>query len=118
MIDPSSRYFHCTDRERAIFEAGIKLGAIFHQYTGMPVNESNKADVEKTIENSVKLQPFVKNIRVKIRLNGKGKTSFNYQSLSGEMLDVQLTIGYNNQEAKARMQYMQDLNYPLMYLEE
>ena len=28
MNDPASKYFKCTDRERAIFEAGIKLGAI------------------------------------------------------------------------------------------
>ena len=39
-------------------------------------------------------------------------------SLSGDMLDVRLTIKYRDQEVHARMQYMQDLNYPLMYLEE
>ena len=39
-------------------------------------------------------------------------------SLSGDMLDVRLTIKYRDQEVNARMQYMQDLNYPLMYLEE
>ncbi|WP_337860617.1 dihydroneopterin aldolase family protein [Ferroplasma sp.] len=118
MIDPSKKYFHCTDRERAIFEAGIKLGAIFHQYTGMPINESNKEDIEKTIEKSVKLQPFVNNIRVKISMKGQNGTSFNYNSLSGEMLDVELAVSYNGQEVKARMQYLQALNYPLMYLEE
>ncbi len=118
MRDPSSRYFHCTDRERAIFESGIKLGAIFHQFTGVPINESNKEDIENTIKNSIKLQPFVKSISVKINIEGHGNTSFQYVSLSGDMLDVRLTIKYNDQEVNARMQYMQDLDYPLMYLEE
>ncbi|MCI2413518.1 MAG: dihydroneopterin aldolase, partial [Cuniculiplasma sp.] len=34
MVDEAASYFHCTDRERAIFEAGIKLGSIYHQYVG------------------------------------------------------------------------------------
>jgi len=118
MEDPSKKYFHSTDRERAIFEAGIKLGAIFHQFTGVPVNESNRTDLENIIKNSIKLQPFVKSISVKINIEGHGSTSFRYLSLSGDMLDVTLTIKYNDQEVNARMQYMQDLNYPLMYLEE
>jgi len=118
MIDPARKYFHCTDRERAIFESGIKLGAIFHQYTGVPINESNREDIEKTIEKSVMLQPFVKSVSVSINIDGHGNTSFRYMSLSGDMLDVRLTIKYKDQEVNARMQYMQDLDYPLMYLEE
>jgi hypothetical protein len=118
MEDPSKKYFRCTDRERAIFESGIKLGAIFHQFTGVPVNESNRAALENIIENSIKLQPFVKSISVKINIEGQGSTSFKYVSLSGDMMDVSLTIKYNDQEVNARMQYMHDLNYPLMYLEE
>jgi hypothetical protein len=118
MIDPASKYFHCTDRERAIFEAGIKLGAVFHQYTGVPINESNREDIVRAIEKSVKLQPFVKSISVRVNIDGHDNTSFRYTSLSGEMLDIRLTIQYNDQEVRARMQYMEDLNYPLMYLEE
>lgn len=118
MNDPSRKYFNCTDRERAIFESGIKLGAIFHQFIGVPVNDSNRKDMENAIEKSIKLQPFVENISVKINIEGQRNTSFQYVSLSGDMLDVRLAIRYNDQEVKARMQYMQDLNYPLMYLEE
>ncbi len=117
MLDPARKYFHCTDRERSIFEAGIKLGGIFHQYTGVPVNEDNKEDISRAIEKSVSVQPFVKQISVNINIGGKG-TSFQYTSLSGEMMDVRLTIEYNGQLVRARMHYVQDLNYPLMYLEE
>nr|WP_277770666.1 dihydroneopterin aldolase family protein [Thermoplasma acidophilum] len=30
MKDPASHYFKCTPRERAVFEAGIKLGTVYH----------------------------------------------------------------------------------------
>lgn len=30
--------FACTERERALFEAGIKMGTIYHQFVGTPVN--------------------------------------------------------------------------------
>ena len=117
MLDPARKYFQCTDRERAIFEAGIKLGGIFHQYTGVPVNESNVTDIERVIEKSVLIQPFVKHVSVEIDI-GNRSTSFQYTSLSGEMMDVRLTVEYNGQMVNARMHYVQDLNYPLMYLEE
>lgn len=115
-MDPANKYFHCTDRERAIFEAGIKLGAIFHQYTGIPVNKDNVNTVKKAIEDSTRIQPFVENIDVNINIDNN--SSFNYLSLNCKMLDVKLTIKYKNQEVKARMMYIEELNYPLMYLEE
>src|SRR2546428_802472 len=34
--DPTRKYFAGTDRDRAAFEAGIKLGSIVHQYVGTP----------------------------------------------------------------------------------
>ncbi|WMT51102.1 MAG: dihydroneopterin aldolase family protein [Ferroplasma sp.] len=117
MLDPARKYFHCTDRERAIFEAGIKLGGIFHQYIGVPVNEGNIKEISRAIEKSVSVQPFVKHVSVEINLGGQS-TSFQYTSLSGEMMDVRLTVEYNGQVVRAGMHYVQDLNYPLMYLEE
>ena len=35
-----------------------------------------------------------------------------------KLRDGRVTIKYRDQEVNARMQYMQDQNYPLMYLEE
>ena len=115
-MDPAAKYFHCTDRERAIFEAGIKLGAIFHQYTGIPVNKDNVNTIKNAIEESTKIQPFVEHINVNINIDDT--TSFNYLTLNCKMLDVRLRIKYNDQEINARMRYINELNYPLMYLEE
>ena len=30
--------FSCTERERAVFEAGIKMATVYHQFVGTPVN--------------------------------------------------------------------------------
>ena len=30
--------FNCSERERAIFEAGVKMATIYHQFVGTPVN--------------------------------------------------------------------------------
>ena len=30
--------FNCSEKERAIFEAGIKMATIYHQFVGTPVN--------------------------------------------------------------------------------
>ncbi len=119
MDDPADKYFKCTDRERAIFEAGIKLGAIYHQYTGIPVNQSNLDSVRETIEKSTIIQPFVRDIHVTISQKNKfDENSFKYTSLKGEMLDINLIIQYRDQQIKARMKFVEDLKYPLMYLEE
>jgi len=32
-----------SDREQAIFEAGIKLGALYHQWVGTPISQESAA---------------------------------------------------------------------------
>jgi len=48
--DPTSAYFVGTDRDRAAFEAGIKLGSILHQYIGVPLTRENATSLERAIE--------------------------------------------------------------------
>lgn len=67
MDDPAAGFFKCNDRERAIFEAGIKLGSIFHQYVGIPLNTNNTEAVERAIRESVMVQPFVREASIKNR---------------------------------------------------
>lgn len=38
--------FVCSHRERAMFEAGIKMGTIYHQFTGIPVNLNTVSELE------------------------------------------------------------------------
>ena len=68
-MDKFKKFFNCTDRERAAFEAGIKMGTIFHQFIGTPVSIKNAEVLEKSIENSIMIQPYVKSCKVVITHN-------------------------------------------------
>jgi len=113
-------YFKCSKRERAVFEAGIKLGGIFHQYVGLPVNSRNVDEIEKGIEAAVSIQPFVKAVRVEINrdcLRG-GDFTLDYSSLGPKMLNVTLEIRYEDILVIGRLRYIEELEYPLMYVED
>ena len=57
-MDVDKEYFsNITTRERAIFEGAISMGALFHQFVGTPVNKDTKEGLEKSMEDSLRLQP-------------------------------------------------------------
>ncbi|MCL4350074.1 MAG: dihydroneopterin aldolase family protein [Candidatus Thermoplasmatota archaeon] len=120
MMDSAAEFFSCSDRERAIFEAGIKLGSIYHQYVGMPISKENASSAEKAIMDGVRVQPFITGVEVSIRkeMLKSGKETYEYSSLTGEMMDVKISVRYGKEEVTARMKYVEKLNYPLMFLED
>ncbi len=87
-----------SDRDRALFEAGIKLGALYHQFIGTPVSTKTVRVLETAIEKSVSLQPWVSTVNVKIDREKvrqrERENHFNYCELRGEMLDVEVVVGY------------------------
>jgi hypothetical protein len=110
-----------TERDNALFEAGIKLGALYHQFTGSPVNLKNADSLEKAIQESIAVQPFVKEISVSIDreiIRSKLNSEFGYCELEGRMLDVRITVRYNSAVANVRLAYDAELEYPLMKIEE
>ena len=118
--DKGKDHFNCTDSERAVFEAGIKLGAIYHQFVGATVTPENVAHLERTIEDGTKYQPFVKEIEAKIDrsfLRGK-EDPYDYQTITGKMLGVRIITSYGNVEAECEMKWLEDMKYPLMYVKE
>ena len=111
-----NNYFkNLTDKERAVFEGGITLGALFHQFVGAPISLKNKEIMEKSIEESMKNQPCVEDIQVKIVGDLKEDK---YDSLDGNMLNVKLKIKVNDIVAILRLKYIKELDYPLMFVEE
>ena len=119
--DPAKKWFRCSERERAAFEAGIKMGSIYHQYVGAPVNESNVEALEEAIEAGVRVQPFVDDVRVRIdrsKIRAKRGAPYKYYSVTGEMLDVWLRVRYEGAIAECRMDYVPELRYPLMRIAE
>lgn len=118
--EKADSHFSCSDSERAAFEAGIKLGTIYHQFVGVPLSKENVETLEKAIEAGSLVQPFVEDVRVRIdrsKLRSK-HGRYDYVSLTGEMLDVELVVKYRNVRVKAAMRLIKDMNYPLMYIEE
>lgn len=110
-----------TDRDNALFEAGIKLGALYHQFTGSPVNLDTVSSLERAIQESISVQPYVREISVKIdrdMLKSKLSSEFGYFELQGPMLKVKITVKYGSVKVIVGMEYNPELNYPLMKIEE
>ncbi|MCD6456490.1 MAG: dihydroneopterin aldolase family protein [Methanophagales archaeon] len=111
-----------SDRDRALFEAGIKLGALYHQFIGTPVSTETARELETAIEKSVSLQPWVSAVNVKIDREKVRKcengNKFKYCELRGEMLDVEVVVGYEEVEVHARVKYEEEMVYPLMRVEK
>ena len=114
-------YFsNISNRERAIFEGAISMGALFHQFVGTPFNKTNIASLEKAMEESFALQPCIEKVEVSIDLDrlDNAMTEFEYTSLSGDMLDVKIYSKVEDVLAVIRIKFIEELNYPLMYVEE
>lgn len=113
------KYFkNISPRERAIFEGAITMGALFHQFIGTPVSENSAKALERAIEESMELQPCIDAVEVSIDFgDSELGNEYAYVSLTGEMLDVKVVSSYQGVKAVTRMRYMEELNYPLMYVE-
>ncbi|MDD1694363.1 MAG: dihydroneopterin aldolase family protein [Methanoregula sp.] len=105
-----------SDREQAVFEAGIKLGALYHQWVGTPISRASAASVETAIERAVILQPFVEEITVRLDRNLMTENRFGYSELSGMMFNVGIVtrVGF----AYCRAHLAPELGYPLMKIVE
>ncbi len=115
------KYFqNITPRERAIFEGAITMGALFHQFVGTPVNLESANSLEKAMEKSLELQPCIKSVTVQINRDTlkKAENEYQYLSLTGEMLDVRVVSEYGEVKIVVRMNYIEELHYPLMYVEK
>lgn len=103
-----------TPQESACFEAGIKLGALYHQFAGTPVSPNSAASLERAIEEAIENQPHCESVRVDIdpeRLD----TTHGYTELTGEHMEVAVVIDRDGRTVTARM--AMEEGYPLMDVE-
>ncbi len=116
------KYFgsEVTARDRAIFEGAITLGAIFHQFTGLPLKKSLIPLVQELIEKTMSVQPFIQKITVKI--NEKEVRdhdhSYDYSVLSGDLLELEVISQYENARVHFGMKYVKELDFPLMFIKK
>jgi hypothetical protein len=104
------------ERDRAVFEAGIKLGALYHQWVGTPISRRSAASVETAIEQAVILQPFVEEITVRLDRSLMTENAYGYSELSGLMFNVDIVtrVGFTY----CRASLTPDNGYPLMQIME
>ena len=116
--DLADKYFNCSQRERVVFEAGIKLGTIYHQFVGTPLSANSVESLERAIQDGVRVQPFVKDVKVHISRDALRRKSdeYDYQTLTGPMMDVILTVKMEGVTVVAEMRYIEELHYPLMFV--
>ncbi|MGQ4872500.1 MAG: dihydroneopterin aldolase family protein [Promethearchaeia archaeon] len=112
-----------SERERACFEAGIKLGALYHILCGIPIstNDSVINAVEKGIEAAISCQPYVKKVKVSLKkeeIRGNKSNEFDYDEITGKIIRANLIIEYKATKIIAKIDWKEDLEYPLMYIEK
>jgi len=125
MIDPrdnAAKYFspNVSDRERAAFEAGIALGMVIHQFSGIPIKFIEEVKLlEKVIEYAITSQPFKKKASVKINIDIPNNSNpYRYTTLRSHHLDVSIVVEYGKAVVKAKLRYIPELNYTLAYIED
>ena len=112
--------FACTERERALFEAGIKMGTIYHQFVGTPVNADTVGSLEEGIRSAISVQPYVEDVRINIDRSRfkKDGDRYSYVSMTGDMIDAVVTIRIGDSKVTAEMRYDAEMGYPLMFVSD
>jgi len=124
--DIIDEYFDATatSRERACFEAGIKLGAIFHSILGFPVQNDHDAiqKIQDGFIASFKAQPYVQDLDIKIDLQTderyKKRHEFDYTIVKDYMIRVDLSLKFKDVLIDGRIEWLPELEYPLMYIKK
>lgn len=112
-----------TDRERACFESGIKIGALYHILCGIPISndENILKNIEKGIESSISCQPFVKSVKINLdrgKILGDKSNQFDYDEITGKIIRAELIIEYESVEILAKVEWVENMQFPLMFIEK
>ncbi|MCH2453403.1 MAG: dihydroneopterin aldolase family protein [Halobacteriales archaeon] len=107
-----------TETEIACFESGVKLGSLYHQFSGTPISLSSIESLSSAIEKSILNQPHCTNVSVEISEEAVEKSmndDFGYAELKGDMMAVRIKIQYKDTEVVSKMRVERD--YPLMFVD-
>jgi hypothetical protein len=112
-----------SDKERASFEIGIKLGAIYHILSGIPISSNPKIiqSIEKGIEAAISCQPYVKEVEINLKKNqikGEKSTEFDYDEIHGKIIEAKVVLEYQSTRIIAKIEWKDVLQYPLMFIDK
>ena len=99
--------------EEACFEAGIKLGALYHQFVGTPIAESSAESLETAIQEAIESQRYVR--KASVSIGGVEHNRYGYDELEGTMLDVSVTVEYEGVVVEVSMD--EEDGYPMMRID-
>ena len=110
-------------RERACFESGIKLGALYHILCGIPISTDEKviSSIERGIEASISCQPYVKSIKITLdqkKIQGDKSDQYDYDEVTGKIIRAELILEYKRVEVVAKIDWIEEMDYPLMFIEK
>jgi dihydroneopterin aldolase len=83
---------------------------------GAPVSARTAASLEEAMKESISLQPYVKEVHVRIDRRRLMENVFGYGELEGRMIIAEVQIEYEGEVVIARLQFDAEKNYPLMSL--
>ncbi len=111
-----------TERERACFETGIKLGALYHILCGIPITKDEKVihSIENGIETAISCQPYVQSVKILLdreKILGDKSTEFNYDEITGKIIRAEVIIKYETIKVVAKIDWIEDFEYPLMFID-
>ena len=91
-----------SERERACFETGIKLGALYHILCGIPVQKDEKIlqSIERGIESAISCQPFVKSVKISLdreKISGNKESEFDYDEIDAKIIQAEINIEYKSE---------------------
>jgi hypothetical protein len=108
-----------SDAEVACFEAGVKFGTLYHQFTGTPLSVASADSLARAMEEAIENQPYCAAVTVHPRINtletALAGQSAEYTEWTGRFAEVEMTIEYEGVEVASRMAMAGD--YPLMSVE-
>lgn len=123
---PNEKIYFSSDlseRERACFETGIKLGALYHILSGIPIRNNEKIinSIERGIESAISCQPYVKSVKIHLdreKVLGKKQSEFDYDEITGRIIQAEINIEYESIHVVAKVEWVDELEYPLMFIEK
>jgi hypothetical protein len=112
-----------SERERAIFEVGIKLGALYHIAMGIPLSKDPKtiSSIETALARAIESQPYVTDVEIIINQENVGGTKsheFDYSQIDSSILEANIHLKYKNVQVTGVIEWNEAIKYPLMYVKK
>lgn len=103
-----------TDPEVACFEAGIKLGTLYHQFVGTPVHPETAPGLADAMAAAIERQPGCRSASVVLDADriAADRNRFGYAELAGRHIDATVHVEHGGAVVEAHLA-LED-GYPMM----